>query len=61
MVMVGGIGAGKGQTRQCRDWTTLKRWATEHTACDAEGAASALFPGNNICHGDSDGLVPEIS
>jgi hypothetical protein len=56
-----GIRTGDGQTRRCRDWTTLSKWATEHTACDGEGAASALFPTQNLCHGDSDGLLPELN
>lgn len=56
-----GIRTGNGQTRKCRDWATLSKWATEHTSCDSEGAASAMFPSQNLCHGDSDGLPPEIN
>ena len=49
---------GKGQIRECKDWSALRQWATEHTACDPDDAENRNAVLNQqICHGPSDGLL----
>ena len=47
---------GMNQTRMCRDWDALRRWATEHTACyhDLEPQEGNRRWGR--CDGGEDGL-----
>lgn len=47
---------GVGQTRMCRDWDALRRWATEHTACYHDSASHSGEPPWEVCDGGSDGL-----
>ncbi|KAF2755294.1 hypothetical protein EJ05DRAFT_512826 [Pseudovirgaria hyperparasitica] len=47
--------AGHGQTRQCKDWNYLSKWATKNTACfEDKTPTSGVF---GSCDDGSDGLV----
>ena len=49
---------GNGQKRQCRDWATLRDWATKNSACDPNDRNHQNdFLAINLCHGSNDGVV----
>lgn len=48
--------AGVNQTRMCRDWDALRRWAAEHTACYHDSRPHSGEPRWGVCDGGVDGL-----
>ena len=52
---------GDGQLLKCRDWVSLREWASHHSPCTENLKQSKLFGRYNVCHGGSDGLPGGIN
>lgn len=49
---------GDGQFRKCRDWSALRDWATEHTACYRDSEKSIPLEDHfGHCDGGVDGIA----
>lgn len=54
----GDFTAGDGQLHQCRNWTELRQYATEHTACYKDTLEDVPLGDHfGFCDGGDDGVI----
>lgn len=50
--------AGNGQLRKCKDWNSLREWATKNTACYRDSVEEIPIKDHfGYCDGGTDGLL----